>query len=161
MKCSARPILPTTLWCCAKPDQARSDFAAIQSDLQFFMSQPARPAADSHLFGSNFAAHHGQSVDPARGRCIVAEAVLTATIPSKRGSINAHSRFSLYGFVAPYSYRPKPFPLSQRRPGSRTRYHPTGRARGPIAGIRLSGRSVYTRSGPRRRLIATLFDLEI
>jgi hypothetical protein len=49
MKCSARPIFPTTLWCCAKPDQARSDFAALQSDLQFFMSQLARLPTPTYL----------------------------------------------------------------------------------------------------------------
>jgi hypothetical protein len=48
-------------------DQTRSDFAAIESDLQLVMSQLARMPTRAYV-----AADHGQSVDSARGRRIVA-----------------------------------------------------------------------------------------
>jgi hypothetical protein len=58
----------------SQADQARSDFAAIESDLQF-VNQPARPAANAGLFLSDVATDHGQPMGAARGRGVDAGAV--------------------------------------------------------------------------------------
>ena len=51
-----KPDYPLTL---RQADQARSDFAAIEGDLQFVMSR-ARPGADTRLSLSDIATDHRQ-----------------------------------------------------------------------------------------------------
>jgi hypothetical protein len=64
-----KPDYPLAL---RQADQARSDFAAIESEPSF-RYEPARPAADARLCLSDVATVHRQSVGSARGRRIVAE----------------------------------------------------------------------------------------
>ena len=78
-----KPDYPLTL---RQADQARSDFAAIESDLQF-VYEPARPGADARLSLSDVVTVHGQSVGSARGSRIVAE----VTVPHSK------SRFFYHG----------------------------------------------------------------
>ena len=78
-----KPDYPLTL---RQTDQARSDFTAIEGDLQFVMSQLARVPTRAYLC-RNIVTIHRQSVRSARGSRIVAEVTVS----------RSNSRFFYHG----------------------------------------------------------------